>query len=163
MYLINLGLLVPQIGVIALQLIFRANDVSTEYPYHCTVGMELAASAVSLCYDVLLSVLYMSIFIKYYCFPNAIQQTAHQSTSLHMMAMRNIIATVVTFFASCANYLLMIFLQGRERGLVASSCTSLVRLVFLFNIYLFTKKKKCIHLVCYCCLCGDSLGHNTSC
>ncbi|KAI8884301.1 hypothetical protein K501DRAFT_217798 [Backusella circina FSU 941] len=125
MYLINLGLLLPQIAVIILQIVFRVDTVSPDYPYHCTVGMELPASAVSLCYDIFLSVLYMSIFIKFYCFPNAVQQTAHQSTSLHMMAKRNIIAAVVTFFASCANYLLMILLQGHERGLVASSCTSL--------------------------------------
>lgn len=129
MYLLNLGLLLPNIAIIILQIVFRIDMVAESFPFHCTVGMQLPASVISLAYDVVLSVLYIGVFIKYYCFPNTAQQTAHQSSSLHMMAKRNIIAATVSLLTSCANYIVLISLNGFERGLVASSSAALVKLV----------------------------------
>lgn len=133
MYLINLALLLPNLAVILVQILFRVNVVSDTYPYHCTVGMALPASVISLGYDVLLSCLYIGIFIKYYCFPTTAQQTAHQSSSLHMMAKRNSIAAIAALITSCANYIILISLNGLERGLVASSVSALsVTIICLF-------------------------------
>lgn len=126
MYLMNLGLLLPYIAVVILQIVFRVDFVANSFPFHCTVGMALPASIVSLGYDATLSILYISIFVKYYCFPNTAQQTAHQSSSLHMMAKRNIIAATVSLTTSCANYIILISLNGIERGLVASTSAALV-------------------------------------
>lgn len=126
MYLINLGLLLPNIAVMIIQIIYRVNIVSDVYPYHCTIGMGLPASVVSLGYDILLSFVYIGIFIKYYCFPTTAQQTAHQSSSLHMMAKRNCIAAVASLISTGANYVVLISLNNLERGLVASSGSALV-------------------------------------
>ncbi|KAG2190424.1 hypothetical protein INT46_000128 [Mucor plumbeus] len=125
LYLINLGLMLPHIAIILLQILYRVNVVNNEYPFHCTVGFDLPASAAALCYDVLLSLLYIAIFIKYYCFPNTAQQTAHQSSSLHMMAKRNIIAAITALITSNANFIILISSNGHERGLVASSVSAL--------------------------------------
>lgn len=125
LYLINLGLMLPHIAVILLQIMFRVNVVASEYPFHCTVGFDLPASAVALCYDVLISILYIAIFIKFYCFPNTAQQTAYQSSSLHMMAKRNAIAAIIALTTSSANFVILICLNGHERGLVASSVSAL--------------------------------------
>ncbi|KAI8080665.1 uncharacterized protein B0P05DRAFT_539089 [Gilbertella persicaria] len=125
LYIINLVLLLPNIAVVLLQIMYRVNLVADTYPYHCTVGFDIPASALSLCYDTLLSALYIGIFIKFYCFPNTAQQTAHQSSSLHMMAKRNAIAAITTLITSCANFIILISLKGHERGLVASSICAL--------------------------------------
>lgn len=117
--------MLPHVAIILLQIMFRVNVVNDEYPFHCTVGFDLPASAVALCYDALLSILYIVIFIKYYCFPNTAQQTAHQSSSLHMMAKRNIVAAVTALITSNANFVILICLDGHERGLVASSVSAL--------------------------------------
>lgn len=132
MYLMNLGLLLPNIAIMILQIVFRIDIVANEFPFHCTVGMQLPASVISLAYDVILSLLYISIFVKFYCFPNTTQQTAHQSSSLHMMAKRNIIAASISLTTSCANYIVLISLQGVERGLVASTSAALVCFFYYF-------------------------------
>jgi hypothetical protein len=156
LYLINLALLLPLIGIITLQIIFRTDVVSVTYPYHCTVGMEITASVASLCYDILLTATYAGIFIKFYCFPNTAQQTAHQSTSLHTMAMRNIIASVVSLCMSAINYVIIIFLQGNVRGLIASSSMSLVCRVY--HLYFYVYPPNIIILDYHSCCNGDSLG-----
>lgn len=133
MYLTNLALLIPNLAVMIIQIIFRVNVVSETYPYHCTVGMGLPASVVSLGYDILLSFVYIGIFFKYYYFPTTAQQTAHQSSSLHMMAKRNCIAAVAALITTCANYVVLISLNNSMRGLVASSCSALsVTIICLF-------------------------------
>ncbi|OBZ89696.1 hypothetical protein A0J61_02249 [Choanephora cucurbitarum] len=125
LYLINLGLLLPSVAIISLQVMYRVTIVSDAYPYHCTVGFDMPASVVSLCYDVFLLALYMSIFIKFYSFPSDAQQNAYQATSLHMMAKRNAIACGASLVTSCVNFAIMIMTNGRERGLVASSVCAL--------------------------------------
>lgn len=116
----------PNIAVIILQIIFRINIVENEFPYHCTVGLEIPAISASLCYDVLLIALYILIFVKFYFYPNTAQQTAYQSSSLHVMSMRNCIAAIVLLLSSAAYYIILIALNNRERGLIASSVVALV-------------------------------------
>lgn len=101
--------------------------VSETTPYHCTIGLQLPASAATLCYDALISLLYTGIFVKYAAFPNAAQQTAHQASSLNIMAKRTIVATVVSLTTAAINYVTLIALDGQERGLLASSICSLVK------------------------------------
>lgn len=131
LYLINLGLLLPNVAVIFLQIAYRVNMVASEYPFHCTVGLALPASAVTLCYEGLLLLMYFGIFLKFYCFPNTAQQTAHQSSSLHMMSKRNGIAALTACITSCVNYIIIIALNGHERGLVLSSIVELVYVLFV--------------------------------
>lgn len=121
-----LGLLSPMVAVVLVQIIFRVTIISSDYPYHCTVGFDLPASSVSLCYDVFLSCLFIGIFIKFYFFPNTAQQTAYQSSSLRMMSKRNSIAAIIQLLTSATYYVVLLSLSGRERGLVASSAAAIV-------------------------------------
>ncbi|CAO3663542.1 unnamed protein product [Rhizopus stolonifer] len=134
LYLLSLGLLVPLLGITIIQIVFKTNVVEVDYPFHCIVGLELPASVVSLGYDALLAAMYSAIFIKFYCFPTTAQQTAHHSSSLHMMAKRNAMAAVLALAALCANYIILLCLNGSERGLVASTSTAIVsRVLVLFS------------------------------
>ncbi|CAO3667168.1 unnamed protein product [Rhizopus stolonifer] len=135
LYLINLGLILPSFAIMILQVLFRINVVAVDYPFHCTVGLELPASLLSLVYDVLMNLMFAGVFIKSYCFPTTTQQTAHQSSSLHMMAKRNFITSIVSLITLSINYIILICFSGHERGLVASSSTALVR---FFNVFFFS-------------------------
>jgi hypothetical protein len=134
MYMMLLALLLPMFAIIIVQIVFRVDVVGDSFPYHCNVGLALPASVISLGYDVVLSVLYIGIFVKFFCFPNTAQQTAHQSSSLHMMAKRNIMAASIALITSCANYIILIGLNGLERGLVASSVATSVKYSY-FNSF----------------------------
>lgn len=54
------------------------------------------------------------------------QQTAQQASSLKLMARRHIIAAIVPCITSTVNYVIMVALQGRERGLVALAVCTVV-------------------------------------
>ncbi|KAI7903686.1 uncharacterized protein BX663DRAFT_507294 [Cokeromyces recurvatus] len=138
LYLINLGLLLPLVVTILLQIIYRINIVEDSFPFHCTVGFDLPASAATLCYDIFMCLLYIAIFIKFYCFPNTSQQTAHQSSSLHMMSKRNSIAAAIALITMAINYTILIYFNGRERGLVASSVSSLSVTIICVTIHWVT-------------------------
>ncbi|KAI7849991.1 hypothetical protein BDC45DRAFT_447641 [Circinella umbellata] len=125
LYLVNLGLLLPYIALIVLMIIYRNAQVEETAPFHCTIGFQLPASAATLTYDILISSLYTGIFIKYALFPNTAQQTAHQATSLRIMARRSIVATVVSMVTAIVNYCVLIGFNGQERGLVASTICAL--------------------------------------
>ncbi|KAG0164356.1 hypothetical protein DFQ30_010077 [Apophysomyces sp. BC1015] len=101
--------------------VYRVALISDQFPFHCTIGYQLPATAAVLAYGFLINLLYAIIFIKYYAFPNVAQQTSHQCSSLRMMAKRNVIASIVSLIANTANYAVMIAFQGQERGLMALS------------------------------------------
>lgn len=125
LYLINLGLLVPYIGLIALMVNYRIALVNEAYPFHCTIGFQLPATAATLGYDALISLLYTGIFAKYALFPSTAQETAQQASSLRLIAKRTIVATLVSLATTAINYCVLISLDGQERGLLASSICSL--------------------------------------
>ena len=106
-------------------IVYRNAEVATTSPYYCTIGFQLPASAASLTYDILLSSLYTGVFIKYALFPNTAQQTAHQATSLRIMARRSTVATVISMITAAVNYCVLIGLDGQERGLIASTICAL--------------------------------------
>ncbi|KAI7851697.1 hypothetical protein BDC45DRAFT_467132 [Circinella umbellata] len=124
-YWIGLGLLSPYIGLIILMSLYRVTEVSNESPYHCTIGYTLPGSVPILCYDVLVTLSCAGIFIKCYSFPNIAQQTSHQASSLKIMAKRNIIGSIAACLTATVNYAIMIAMDGRERGLVALSISTL--------------------------------------
>ena len=106
--------------------LYRVTEIATDSPHHCTIGYTLPGSVPILCYDALVTLLCAAIFIKCYSFPNIAQQTSHQASSLKIMAKRNIIGSIVACLTATINYAIMIALEGRERGLVALSISTLV-------------------------------------
>ncbi|KAG1558890.1 hypothetical protein G6F46_007653 [Rhizopus delemar] len=138
LYLVCLALLFPSLATMILQILFRINIVAIDYPFHCTVGLELPASILSLCYDALMNIMFAAIFSKFYCFPTTAQQTAHQSSSLHMMAKRNAITAIISLLTLCINYIILIRFSGSERGLVASSSNALALSIICTTIHWVT-------------------------
>ncbi|KAF7729216.1 hypothetical protein EC973_004745 [Apophysomyces ossiformis] len=124
-YIFNLALLVPYLALIILMALYRVTLVASEFPFHCTIGYQLPATAAVLAYGFLINCLYAGIFIKYYAFPNVAQQTSHQCSSLRMMAKRNLVAAIVSLIANTVNYAVMIAFQGQERGLLALSVSTI--------------------------------------
>ncbi|CAO3615816.1 unnamed protein product [Cunninghamella echinulata] len=118
-YLIGLGLLLPYIGLVILMIVYRIALVSDEYPYHCSIGFDLPASASILAYDFFINALFAGVFIKYTVSPSNAQQTSHQSTCLHVMAKRSIVVTIVSILMSILNYAVIIMAEGSPRGLMA--------------------------------------------
>ncbi|KAJ8653729.1 hypothetical protein O0I10_010651 [Lichtheimia ornata] len=125
LYLVGIGLVVPYIGLVALMVVYRVALVNEEYPFHCLIGMELPASAAGLAYDVIVSLVFSGIFIKYGYFPNTAQQTAHQASSLRIIARRSLVATLVALVTAAIHYCVLIFMGGQQRGLIASTIAAL--------------------------------------
>ncbi|KAI9317251.1 hypothetical protein BX666DRAFT_1943832 [Dichotomocladium elegans] len=131
MYLIITSLLVPYAGLIGLQVVYQINHVNPTYPYHCTIGLELPASVTTLAYDIVLSLLYTAIFVKYSYFPNTAQKTTHMSAALSAIALRSIAVTAGAILNSVVNYCILISLNGQERGLLALSVCSVTNTLLI--------------------------------
>lgn len=130
--------------------VYRVALVNEEYPFHCLIGMELPASAAGLAYDVVVSLVFSGIFIKYGYFPNTAQQTAHQASSLRIIARRSLVATLVALVTAAIHYCVLIFMGGQQRGLIASTIAALVSDFDHISVYLplslspIPKKRKLI-------------------
>ncbi|CDS12491.1 hypothetical protein LRAMOSA04685 [Lichtheimia ramosa] len=125
LYLVGIGLVIPYIGLVALMVAFKVALVNEEYPFHCLIGMELPASAAGLAYDVIVSMVFSGIFIKYGYFPNTAQQTAHQASSLRLIARRSLVATLVSLVTAAIHYCVLIMMGGQQRGLIGSTIAAL--------------------------------------
>ncbi|KAJ8660543.1 hypothetical protein O0I10_003589 [Lichtheimia ornata] len=118
------AILALYLGCIVFLIISRIIEVDDASPYHCIIGYSLPATITILCCDFLIAALCTGMFIKLYAFPSMAQQTAQQASSLKLMARRHIIAAIVPCITSTVNYVIMVALQGRERGLIALAvCT----------------------------------------
>ncbi|KAI8369287.1 uncharacterized protein BYT42DRAFT_549003 [Radiomyces spectabilis] len=125
LYIFNLVLLTPYLGLMILMIVYRVALVHDEFPYHCTIGFQLPASISVLSYDILMNFLYLGIFIKFCLFPNTAQQTTRHASSLHVMAKRSTIAVLISLITVAANYILMVVMEGAERGLIALTMSTL--------------------------------------
>ncbi|KAI7864919.1 hypothetical protein BDF14DRAFT_1875768 [Spinellus fusiger] len=125
LYLISIGLMLPYVGLIVLQIIHRVAIVGETAPFYCYLGVTLAGSVPILCYHNLVLCFLLLIFAKYAFFPTSEQQTTLHSATLHLSARYNGMAALVTLLSTTANGLMMIILQGNQRGLVWLSVSTL--------------------------------------
>lgn len=128
--------------------VYRVALVNEEYPFHCLIGMELPASAAGLAYDVVVSLVFSGIFIKYGYFPNTAQQTAHQASSLRIIARRSLVATLVALVTAAIHYCVLIFMGGQQRGLIASTIAALVSDFDHISLYLSLPSQRKRKLIC---------------
>lgn len=152
-----LAMLALYLGCIVFLIISRIIEVDSTSPYHCTIGYSLPSTVTILCCDFLIAALCTGMFIKLYAFPNMAQQTSQQSSSLKLMARRHIIAAMVPCITSTINYVIMVVLEGRERGLVALAvCTVVCKSVWISIQHRYSSY---LHFIGYhhCLLCC-SLG-----
>ncbi|KAI9021543.1 hypothetical protein CLU79DRAFT_753759 [Phycomyces nitens] len=124
LYIISLGLLLPHVVMVVLMVIYRVVDVSEQFPFACTIGYEMPASVTCVAYEAFINLYFVSIFAKFFIYPNHKQQTTSMSNIIYIEAKRNFVGALASFVASCANYAVMVGLNGRERGLVAMSIST---------------------------------------
>ncbi|KAL0095073.1 hypothetical protein J3Q64DRAFT_1717177 [Phycomyces blakesleeanus] len=125
LYVISIGLLVPFVALMVLQIIYRVTLVGEEFPFHCSIGIQLPGSIPTMCYHILVISSFLGVFIKFAFFPSTAQQTTHQASSLHALAKHNCIAAFVTLVLTTANGLLMAITEGKMRGIVWLSISTL--------------------------------------
>ncbi|KAI8092554.1 uncharacterized protein BX664DRAFT_293678 [Halteromyces radiatus] len=125
LYVCNLCMLVPYIGLVIMMVIYREELISADFPYFCSIGYQKPASLIVLAYEFVINLMFAGIFIKYSFWPNTAQQTSHQSSSLHMMAKRNITVAIVSAIMAIANYGVVIYYDGAPRGLMAMTVSAL--------------------------------------
>ncbi|CAO3592420.1 unnamed protein product [Absidia cylindrospora] len=125
LYVCNLCMMVPYIGFVIMMVVYRETLVSAEYPFFCSIGYQMPASVAILAYDFCINLMFTGIFIKYTYWPNTAQQTSHQSSSLHMMAKRNIVVAVISAVMTIANYSVIILFNGTPRGLMSMTISAI--------------------------------------
>lgn len=127
MYMVGVALLLPYIAVVLLMILNPFIELDSEAPYHCTIGYGLMGSVPALCYDVFLTTLSASFFLKSYFFPSIAQKNSNLLGALKIKAKRNLVVSMVACLTAIFSRLLLILLGGRERGLVMLSVCTLVR------------------------------------
>ncbi|KAI8339853.1 hypothetical protein BC941DRAFT_392730 [Chlamydoabsidia padenii] len=125
LYVVNLLMMIPYIGFIVMMVVYRETLVSADYPFFCEIGYQIPASASVLAYDFCINLMFAGIFIKHAFCPNTAQQTSHQSSSLNLMAKRNIVVAVVSAIMTVVNYGVIILYNGSPRGLMTMTISAI--------------------------------------
>ncbi|KAI8331358.1 hypothetical protein BC941DRAFT_463234 [Chlamydoabsidia padenii] len=125
LYICNVCMLVPYIGIVIMMVVYRETLVSADYPFFCSIGYQMPASVAVLAYDFCVNLMFTGVFIKYAYWPNTGQQTSHQSSSLHMMAKRNIVVAMISALMTVANYGVIIAFSGSPRGLMTMTVSAI--------------------------------------
>jgi hypothetical protein len=126
LYRINLALLMPYIAIFVLMLIYHNVYIAEDGTYFCFLHLRMEASLPLVIYDFLITTYYTLVFIKMLIWPsqNMTNNAPSAQTSLRYVAKRNLVAAVVALLVSSANIVILIALDGVERGLVClTSCT----------------------------------------
>lgn len=126
LYVCNMCMMVPYIGLVIMMVVYRETLVSADYPFFCEIGYQLPASAAVLGYDFCVNIMFAGIFIKHAFCPNTAQQTSHQSSALHLMANRNIVVAVISALMTVVNYGVIILYNGSPRGLMTMTISAIV-------------------------------------
>ncbi|KAH8556589.1 hypothetical protein BGW37DRAFT_19005 [Umbelopsis sp. PMI_123] len=126
LYRINLALLTPYIAIFVLLLLYHNAYIVEDGTYFCLFHLRMEASLPLVIYDFFITTYYTLVFIKMLIWPsqNMTNNSPSAQTSLRYVAKRNLVAAVVALLVSSANIVILIALDGVERGLVClTSCT----------------------------------------
>lgn len=126
LYRFNIALLIPYVAIFVLMIVFRTAYITDDGSYYCHIGLALPATLSLVGYDFIITSYYTIQFIRTLIWPNknVASSTAGMQTSLRYVAKRNLVAAVVALIVSTANVIILISLDGVERGLVClTSCT----------------------------------------
>lgn len=126
LYRFNLALLLPYIGIFILMILYRVAYITDDGYYYCHIGLDLPATLSLVSYDFFITTYYTLMFVRTLIWPNQsiANSSAGTQASLRYVAKRNLVAAVVALIVSTANVVILITLDGIERGLVClTSCT----------------------------------------
>ncbi|ORX59414.1 hypothetical protein DM01DRAFT_1300702, partial [Hesseltinella vesiculosa] len=130
LYLIQLGLMLPYLAIMGMAIFLHNAVIGDEYPYKCSFGYHTIAVVSALAYDMMVNLLFTGIFFRTVLFPSNPQQTSQQSSSLHAVAKRHGVVSLVSLVMSIFTYGIFILFSEMPRGLMAMTvCTLDVCLV----------------------------------
>ncbi|KAF8940415.1 hypothetical protein BGZ58_006559 [Dissophora ornata] len=126
LYRINLCLMAPYIGIMALMIIFRVAEL--EENGQCHIGLLQPAALPLIFYDMFLSSWLTLLFIRPLMSSKSLLQGPSKG-KLRDVARRTLVGAVMALFLSSTNIFTLVYFQGNERGLIClSSCTADVTL-----------------------------------
>ncbi|KAG0325689.1 hypothetical protein BGZ99_000279 [Dissophora globulifera] len=126
LYRINMVLMTPYLGVVALMIIFRVAELDTDG--RCYIGLLKPAALPLILYDMFLSCWLTLLFIRPLISSRSLLQGPSKG-KLRYVARRTLVGAIVALILSSANIFTLVYFQGNERGLIClSSCTADVTL-----------------------------------
>ncbi|KAF9114285.1 hypothetical protein BGX27_011263 [Mortierella sp. AM989] len=126
LYRINILLMSPYFGIIALMVNFRVAKLDENG--HCQIGLLKPAALPLILYDMFLSIWLTILFIRPLMSSRSLLQGPTKSR-LRDVARKTLIGAIVALILSSANVFTLVYFQGNERGLIClSSCTADVTL-----------------------------------
>ncbi|KAF9941019.1 hypothetical protein BGZ67_006075 [Mortierella alpina] len=126
LYKVNMVLMVPYLGIVALMIIYRVAEIGQDG--HCRIGLLKPAALPLILYDMVLSIWLTLLFIRPLMSSKSMLQGPSKG-KLRDVARRTLIGAIVAMILSSANVFTLVYFQGYERGLIClSSCTADVTL-----------------------------------
>ncbi|KAG0295798.1 hypothetical protein BGZ98_001225 [Dissophora globulifera] len=126
LYRINMVLMTPYLGVVALMIIFRVAELDADG--RCYIGLLKPAALPLILYDMFLSCWLTLLFIRPLISSRSLLQGPSKG-KLRYVARRTLVGAIVALILSSANIFTLVYFQGNERGLIClSSCTADVTL-----------------------------------
>ncbi|KAG0350700.1 hypothetical protein BG005_009769 [Podila minutissima] len=127
LYKINLVLLVPYVGILALMIVYR-NAWIGDSDGHCYIGLQQPASLTLILYDIFISTWLTVLFIRPLMSSTSMLQGPSKG-KLRDVARRTLLGSIIALILSSANVFTLVYFKGKERGLIClASCTADVTL-----------------------------------
>lgn len=126
LYRLNIALLLPYVGIFIVMIVYRTAYIMDDGTYFCHIGLGLPATLSLVSYDFFITTYYTLVFVRMLIWPSqhGSNSAPGAQTSLRYVAKRNLVAAIVALIVSSANVVILITLDGVERGLVClTSCT----------------------------------------
>ncbi|KAI1315346.1 hypothetical protein EDD11_000954 [Mortierella claussenii] len=121
LYKINMGLMSPYFGIVALMIVFRVAEVDVDG--QCHIGLLKPAALPLILYDMFLSIWLTLLFIRPLMSSKSLLQGPSKGR-LRDVARRTLIGAILALILSSANVFTLVYFQGNERGLIClASCT----------------------------------------
>ncbi|CAO3676500.1 unnamed protein product [Umbelopsis ramanniana] len=127
LYRINIALLLPYVAIFIVMIIYRTAYIMDDGTYFCHIGLGLPATLSLVSYDFFITTYYTLMFVRMLIWPSqgGSNSAPGAQTSLRYVAKRNLVAAIVALIVSSANVVILITLDGVERGLVCLTCCTL--------------------------------------
>ncbi|KAF9292213.1 hypothetical protein BGZ68_009804 [Mortierella alpina] len=118
LYKVNMVLMVPYLGIVALMIIYRVAEIGQDG--HCRIGLLKPAALPLILYDMVLSIWLTLLFIRPLMSSKSLLQGPSKG-KLRDVARRTLIGAIVAMILSSANVFTLVYFQGYERGLICLS------------------------------------------
>ncbi|KAG0235602.1 hypothetical protein BGW42_005041 [Actinomortierella wolfii] len=121
LYRVNLILLVPYAGILALMIVYRVAEIRPNG--HCMIGLLKPASLTLILYDIFISSWLTLLFIRPLMSSTSLLQGPSKG-KLRDVARRTLLGSIIALILSSANVFTLVYFNGHERGLIClASCT----------------------------------------